>query len=315
MDEMNKQIGESEKEKIEPKKVEPKKIEPKKIELNNSPVPVKDEEELNSEKLDGNSENLDSENLDSDGDSINEDSINEDSNDLNYVNGTDFEKLDSVNGDSTSDMQTDVPAETEAVEDAENSDTEIPSAEKLFTQSQVNDLVGKTRMETREQTYRAIYGRYGVNDEIGMDELVGNAQMYETVRGEYDEAKKGWEETNASRDAELAKVKEHVALLESGIDKSRFDDAKAIIKAKGLEVTAENIQNELATHPEWNGSINSNYNINKEDINPNFRPNPNLKPQTTTSPESTIKVLGNEGNSDTGGMSEEEYAMKKLFKL
>ena len=307
MDEMNKQIGESEKEKIEPKKVEPKKIEPKKIELNNSPVPVKDEDYIDG--LD--SINEDSEKLDG---SVNEDSINEDS------NGTDFEKLDSVNGDSTSDMQTDVPAETEAVEDvsvedAENSDTEIPSAEKLFTQSQVNDLVGKTRMETREQTYRAIYGRYGVNDEIGMDELVGNAQMYETVRGEYDEAKKGWEETNASRDAELAKVKEHVALLESGIDKSRFDDAKAIIKAKGLEVTAENIQNELATHPEWNGSINSNYNINKEDINPNFRPNPNLRPQTTTSPESTIKVLGNEGNSDTGGMSEEEYAMKKLFKL
>lgn len=292
MDEMNKQIGESEKE---------KKIEPKKIELNNSPVPVKDEEELNSENLDsindgsvsGDSENLDSTNLDSDG----------------------TESIDN----STSDMQTDVPAETEAVEEvsaenvsvegAENSDTEIPSAEKLFTQSQVNDLVGKTRMETREQTYRAIYGRYGVNDEIGMDELVGNAQMYETVRGEYDEAKKGWEETNASRDAELAKVKEHVALLESGIDKSRFDDAKAIIKAKGLEVTAENIQNELATHPEWNGSNN------KEDINPNFRPDPNLKPQTTTSPESTIKVLGNEGNSDTGGMSEEEYAMKKLFKL
>lgn len=307
MDEMNKQIGESEKE---------KKIEPKKIELNNSPVPIS-AEETETEELD--SENLDSENLDG---SINEDSVSGDSENLDSTNldsdGT--ESIDnSINLDSTSDMQTDVPAETEAVEevsagnvsveDTENSDTEIPSAEKLFTQSQVNDLVGKTRMETREQTYRAIYGRYGVNDEIGMDELVGNAQMYETVRGEYDEAKKGWEETNASRDAELAKVKEHVALLESGIDKSRFDDAKAIIKAKGLEVTAENIQNELATHPEWNGSIN------KEDINPNFRPNPNLKPQTTTSPESTIKVLGNEGNSDTGGMSEEEYAMKKLFKL
>lgn len=292
MDEMNKQIGESEKE--------------KKIELNNSPVPVKDEETINEDSTDG----LDSINEDSvSGDSTTGDSTNEDS------DGT--ESIDnSTNLDSTSDMQTDVPAETETVEevsvgnlDTENSDTEIPSAEKLFTQSQVNDLVGKTRMETREQTYRAIYGRYGVNDEIGMDELVGNAQMYETVKGEYDEAKKGWEETNASRDAELAKVKEHVALLESGIDKSRFDDAKAIIKAKGLEVTAENIQNELATHPEWNGSNN------KEDINPNFRPDPNLKPQTTTSPESTIKVLGNEGNSDTGGMSEEEYAMKKLFKL
>lgn len=280
MDEMNKQIGESEKE--------------KKIELNNSPVPVKDEETENLDSVNEDSEKLED---DSTGVSIGTDSINEDS------IGT--ESIDN----STSDMQTDVPAETETVEDAENSDTEIPSAEKLFTQSQVNDLVGKTRMETREQTYRAIYGRYGVNDEIGMDELVGNAQMYETVRGEYDEAKKGWEETNASRDAELAKVKEHVALLESGIDKSRFDDAKAIIKAKGLEVTAENIQNELATHPEWNGSNNN------DNINPNFRPNPNLKPQTTTSPESTIKVLGNEGNSDTGGMSEEEYAMKKLFKL
>lgn len=298
MDEMNKQIGESEKE---------KKIEPKKIELNNSPVPVKDEEELNSEKED-------SENLDSTGDSLNGDSTNLDSDGTESENLDSIDNsidLDSINEDSTSDMQTDVPAETEAVETEETeTDTEIPSAEKLFTQSQVNDLVGKTRMETREQTYRAIYGRYGVNDEIGMDELVGNAQMYETVRGEYDEAKKGWEETNASRDAELAKVKEHVALLESGIDKSRFDDAKAIIKAKGLEVTAENIQNELATHPEWNGS-----NINNDNINPNFRPNPNLKPQTTTSPESTIKVLGNEGNSDTGGMSEEEYAMKKLFKL
>lgn len=290
MDEMNKQIGESEK--------------GKKIELNNSPVPVKDEEELNSEKLD--SINDGSEKLE---DSVSGDSTNEDSNGTESIDNS--INLDSTTGtEPISDMQTDVPAETEAVETEETeTDTEIPSAEKLFTQSQVNDLVGKTRMETREQTYRAIYGRYGVNDEIGMDELVGNAQMYETVRGEYDEAKKGWEETNASRDAELAKVKEHVALLESGIDKSRFDDAKAIIKAKGLEVTAENIQNELATHPEWNGSIN------KEDINPNFRPNPNLKPQTTTSPESTIKVLGNEGNSDTGGMSEEEYAMKKLFKL
>lgn len=297
MDEMNKQIGESEK---------------KKIELNNSPVPVKEKtEELDSENLDSvnddSTDGLDS--VSGNSEKLEDDSINLDS------NGTNSENLDSINSDSTSDMQTDVPAETEAVEevsaetDTENSDTEIPSAEKLFTQSQVNDLVGKTRMETREQTYRAIYGRYGVNDEIGMDELVGNAQMYETVKGEYDEAKKGWEETNASRDAELAKVKEHVALLESGIDKSRFDDAKAIIKAKGLEVTAENIQNELATHPEWKGS-----NV-KEDINPNFRPDPNLKPQTTTSPESTIKVLGNEGNSDTGGMSEEEYAMKKLFKL
>ena len=188
---------------------------------------------------------------------------------------------------------------------------EPQTAEKLFTQSQVNDLVGRTRMETREQTYRAVYGRYGVNDEAGMDELVGNAQRYETVRGEYDEARKGWETAEAARNAELTEVKEHVALLESGIDRERFDDAKAIIKAKGLEITVENIQNELATHPEWKGSRSADANPN-----PNFRPNPNGQPQNAApAPESTIKVLGNEGAPESGGMSEEEYALKKLFKI
>lgn len=202
------------------------------------------------------------------------------------------------------------PTATENVEpSAEPVQEEPQTAEKLFTQSQVNDLVGKTRMETREQTYRAVYGRYGVNDEAGMDELVGNAQRYETVRGEYDEAKKGWETTDAARNAELMEVKEHVALLESGIDRERFDDAKAIIKAKGLEITVENIQNELATHPEWKGT-------KAEAVNPNFRPDPQGQPQPITpAPESTIKVLGNEGSPDAGGMSEEEYALKKLFKI
>lgn len=207
------------------------------------------------------------------------------------------------------------PVATETVEEtsAEPVQEEEPqTAEKLFTQSQVNDLVGKTRMETREQTYRAVYGRYGVEDEAGMDELVGNAQRYETVRGEYDEARKGWEESDAVRNAELTEVKEHVALLESGIDRARFDDAKAIIRAKGLEITVENIQNELATHPEWKGTDAKV----DEPTNPNFQKDPNGQPQSINpAPESTIKVLGNEGNSDAGGMSEEEFAMKKLFKL
>ena len=204
------------------------------------------------------------------------------------------------------------PVATETVEEtsAEPVQEEPQTAEKLFTQSQVNDLVGKTRMETREQTYRAVYGRYGVDDEAGMDELVGNAQRYETVRGEYDEARRGWETTDAARNAELTEVKEHVALLESGIDRARFDDAKAIIRAKGLEITVENIQNELATHPEWKGAAQV------EEQNPNFRPDPNGQPQSINpAPESTIKVLGNEGNAESGGMSEEEFAMKKLFKL
>ena len=68
-------------------------------------------------------------------------------------------------------VQSDTPVVTETVEESVVTDEqpEIPgvSEERIFTQSQVNDLVGKTRMETREQTYRAIYGRYGVEDESG----------------------------------------------------------------------------------------------------------------------------------------------------
>ena len=199
------------------------------------------------------------------------------------------------------------PVATETV-NAEEQQVQ-PEPEKMFTQSQVNDLVGKTRMETREQTFRAVYGRYGVEDEAGMDELVGNAQRYETVRGEFDEARKGWEASDAAKASELTEVKEHVALLESGIDRARFDDAKAIMKAKGLEITVENINNELATHPEWKGA-------KVEEPNPNFRPDPSKEPQNIKpAPESTIKVLGNEGNPSTGGMSEEEFALKNLFKL
>lgn len=187
---------------------------------------------------------------------------------------------------------------------------EAQPAERTFTQSQVNELVGKTRMETREQTYRAIYGHYGVDDEKGLDELVGNAQRYETVRQEFDDAKTGWQADSAARDAELAGVKEHVALLESGIDRSRFDDAKAIIKSKGLEVTVETIQSELATHPEWKGAGAG------ERPNPNFAPDPNAKPQEPENPEpvSTITALGNEGQPGAA-QSEEDYVMSKYYKI
>lgn len=208
----------------------------------------------------------------------------------------------------------DVTATTNAAEN--NGENAIPPAapeeptpEKTFTQSQVNELVGKTRMDTREQTYRAIYGRYGVEDEAGMDALVGNAQRYDTLKADYDTAKKEWDATNSTRDAELLSIKEQVALLESGIDRNRFDDAKAIIKAKGLEVNAETIKNELATHPEWNGS--------NEKPNPNYHKDPNAQPQPITpTPESTIKVLGNEGDNSRGSeMSEEEFVLKNLYKM
>lgn len=211
----------------------------------------------------------------------------------------------------------DVQPEDPKPEDAatQGGDGTYDSTEKLFTQSQVNELVGKTRMETREQTYLAIYGRYGVDSEEGMDELVGNAQRYETVRGEFDDARKSWDEASKARDSELAEVRERVALLESGIDADRYEDAKAIIRSKGLEVTVDSIKGELPTHPEW---IKGGAGKPEGSPNPNFRPDPTKDGAQATQPESesTIKVLGNEGGAESSGrMSEEEYALSKLFKI
>lgn len=196
-----------------------------------------------------------------------------------------------------------------------NPPADMPSAEKLFTQSQVNELTGKARMEGRSagrrETAEYLYGRYGVDSEGAMDDLVGNAQRYDTAMEEFGTERKAWEAERSEYARRIAELGESVALLQSGIDPSRYDDAKAIIRAKGLEVTPETIGQELGTHPEWMG------NRGKEDQNPNFRPDPAAESKPLPkSPESAIRVLGNEGGSQDGqGMSEEEYALSKLYKV
>ena len=132
----------------------------------------------------------------------------------------------------------------------ENGVTEMP-ATKVFTQSQVNEMVGNTRTETREKTFRYIYDRYGVKDEAELDELVGNAQALDSFKEKYETERAGWKQTSADRDKELMDVKEQVALLQSGINSDRFEDAKFILRGKGLEVNLETLRRNLL--PTQNG--------------------------------------------------------------
>lgn len=125
------------------------------------------------------------------------------------------------------------------------------SATKTFTQSQVDEIAGKVRKETREKTIRDIYSRYGVNTADELDNLMADAQRFATSQDEFTEKENAWKQADEARNQELLSVKERVALLESGIDRNRFEDARLILRGKGLEVTAENIEAELATHPEW----------------------------------------------------------------
>lgn len=182
-------------------------------------------------------------------------------------------------------------------------------ATKMFTQSQVDEIAGKTRVDTREKTFRYIYGRYGVDSEEQLDELVGRAQKFDLLQEDFDAQKKSWEEHNTQRDRELVEIKEQVALMQSGIDSNRYEDAKLILKGKGLEVNLENIERELATHPEWR-KVSSG---TSEEEEKNFVKVDETKTITPTQ-VSKVSVLGNEASS-YDGESEEDYALNKIFKV
>ena len=203
------------------------------------------------------------------------------------------------------------PVQAEPEMHEENGVMEAPI--KMFTQSQVDDIAGKTRLETREKTFRYIYDRYGVNSEEELDDLIGNAQRYDSLKEAYDADKLEFKHSREAADNELRDIKEKVALLESGIDKDRYDDAKFILKGKGLDVTIENIQNELATHPEWRK-------IEKAEEKPadqNFvKTSEGSVGQMPSEPVSKLSVLGNEPLSTSEEvLDDEEKRAMRMFKL
>lgn len=182
--------------------------------------------------------------------------------------------------------------------------------EKMFTQSQVNDMIGNTRAETREKTFRYIYGRYGVNSEEELDAMIGNAQRFDSLKEKFDTERTAWKDHDTERDKELSEIKEQVALMQSGIDSQRYEDAKLILKGKGLEVSLDNITKELATHPEWRKL--------DEPQQPQEQEPQNFvkvrEGEKSAEPVSRISVLGNEG-SPRNENAEEDYVLNKLFKV
>lgn len=221
------------------------------------------------------------------------------------------EKIEGNLGDTSTPTEEPVP-ELNNTPTPEPVQEETPvEPEKTFTQDEVNSLMGQVRAETRDRTFKYIYGRYGVENEEGLDDLVGNAQRYDTLKETTDGEKAAWDEERkgymADKDnyqKDLCELKEKIALMESGIDKDRYEDAKFILKGKGLEITAETIANELATHPEWK----------KTEEKKVYTPEPESKPELKV-PE-VPNILGNENsNMKAPEKSEEDVAMEKYFKI
>lgn len=223
-------------------------------------------------------------------------------------------------GDSTEpepEPETDpeLEAENETVVDPEG--VSEATATKTFTQSQVDEIAGKVRKETREKTIRDIYSRYGVNTADELDGLMADAQRFATSKDDFAEKERLWNEQNAARDQELVSVKERVALLESGIDQNRFEDARLILRGKGLEVTAENIATELATHPEWKKQEIVPSPVEEAGLPFTKNPNPSNIPSQPEGPITKISIptLGNNSSDNPQPeLSERERALR-MFKV
>lgn len=146
--------------------------------------------------------------------------------------------VDTVEGDGDNA----IPTEAEPEVGAEDGGVveETPEPEKMLTQSQVNELVGRARQEGRESALRELYGRYGVSGDEELGDIFGRGQAYFDLDDEF----------KAQGDSYRATLAEN-ALLKSRADESRWEDIKLILGGKGLDVTMENIESLIPSHPEW----------------------------------------------------------------
>ena len=233
-------------------------------------------------------------------------------------------EVDDANGAETSSEVANEPepqAETEAadntqptvsepaVSEDENGDESVPEPEaepqqeqpqpqqpmeKMLTQSQVNELVGRARQEGRESALKELYGRYGVSGDSELNDVFGRGQAYLTLDDDF----------KAEQSSNKALLAEN-ALLKTKVDESRWEDIKAILGSKNMDITPENIEAEIPTHPEWRQTVSVQQQSQAQPQQDS------LQPQQ----QAVLRKLGSESTAKDGGNgddeeSEQERAMK-----
>lgn len=124
----------------------------------------------------------------------------------------------------------------------------LPAEEpRMFTQEEVNSLVGKVRQEARDRAIKEIMEKYGVTNDIELDEVFGRGQAYDVLNDDYNV------QIENLRNALMEN-----ALLKSGINSERWEDVKLILGGKGLDISEENIGAMIGSHPEWRSGIAPN---------------------------------------------------------
>lgn len=197
-----------------------------------------------------------------------------------------------------------------AVSEDGNGDESVPEPEaetqqpmeKMLTQSQVNELVGRARQEGRESALRELYGRYGVSGDSELNDVFGRGQAYVTLDDDF----------KAEQSSNKALLAEN-ALLKTKVDESRWEDIKAILGSKNMDITPENIEAEIPTHPEWRQIAAA-----QPQQQPQAQPQPqqdSLQPQQQQ--QAVLRKLGSESTAKDGGNGDDEESEKeramKLF--
>ena len=160
--------------------------------------------------------------------------------------------------------------------------------ERTFTQSQVNELVGKVRAEGRKKGYEEarleMAKRYGVEGPDDLDSVFANGAKYDELN-----------QMLSEKSEALKKASAENAMLRTHILPDRVTDVEAILAAKGLDVTEENINSYLPSHPEWQAKAEAPM------------PAPNPQPaQAKLPPQPTPAQFGTEPGTMRGKSTEEE---------
>lgn len=189
-----------------------------------------------------------------------------------------------------------------AIEDSNSSAPEVPSTdetsetpdpqpvEQTFTQSRVNELVGRARQEGRESAMKELYNRYGVNTDDELNEVFGRGQAYDGLNDEYSAVQSSYNDLRTEN-----------ALLKSEVAPERYEDVKLILGGKGMDVTVENIAMMIPSHPEWKGGV-----VNTAPI-PALSPNGNNATAPVSQPQ--IRQLSPDASPEPVE-SDEDKAMK-----
>lgn len=188
--------------------------------------------------------------------------------------------------------------------ESEQLDSEQPEIEpeRTFTQSQVNQMVGKARKEGRESAMKELLSRYGVDSEDEMNDVFGRGQAYDYLNDEYETQSTSMKDINAEN-----------ALLKSRISEDRWDDVKLILNGKGLDVNAENIEMFLPSHPEWRDASTSEVAAELPSSEPTSV-RQGVEKMVEPKQPAVLRKLGHESKTEPDTESEDEK-VKKLFGL